>query len=60
MAFELRFLDWLQTLHTPVLSEMMKAITHLGDAGALWIGGCAAGISENEKKRSGCCCGAYC
>ena len=37
MVFELQFLDWLQTLQTPILNEIMKAVTHLGDAGALWI-----------------------
>ena len=36
MVFELQFLDWLQTLQTPILNEIMKAVTHLGDAG-----GCA-------------------
>ena len=37
MVFELQFLDWLQTLQTTILNEIMKAVTHLGDAGALWI-----------------------
>jgi len=53
MAFELRFLDWLQTLHTPVLSEMMKAITHLGDAGALWIILAAVLLAFPKTRKSG-------
>ena len=59
MVFELQFLDWLQTLQTPILNEIMKAVTHLGDAGALWII-LAAGISEDEKKRGDRCGCAYC
>ena len=27
------FLDWLQTLHSPIVDKMMLGITHLGDAG---------------------------
>ena len=26
MVFELQFLDWLQTLQTPILNEIMKAV----------------------------------
>lgn len=37
MSFEFEFLDWLQTLHTPMLDRFFSTITHLGDAGILWI-----------------------
>lgn len=37
MEFELQFLDYLQTLHNPVLDKIMVAITTLGDGGILWI-----------------------
>ena len=35
---EFRFLYWLQELHTPVMDEVMTAITFLGDSGWFWIG----------------------
>lgn len=61
MVFELQFLDWLQTLQTPILNEIMKAVTHLGDAGALWIILAAVLLaSEDEKKRGDRCGCAYC
>lgn len=34
---EIQFLEWLQTLHTPVLDKLMVAITGLGDGGIFWI-----------------------
>ena len=34
---ELKFLDWLQTLHTPWLDAFMTAVTRLGNGGVLWI-----------------------
>lgn len=34
---EISFLEWLQTLHTPVLDRVMVFITSLANAGALWI-----------------------
>lgn len=37
IGIEIQILDWLQKLHTPVLDQIMCSITHLGDAGALWI-----------------------
>ena len=37
MNIELSILDWLQTLHTPVLDKIMVFITRLGDAGIIWI-----------------------
>lgn len=34
---ELRFLDFLQTLHTPLLDKILAFITSLGNAGIIWI-----------------------
>lgn len=35
---ELRFLDFLQTIHTPLLDKILAFITSLGNAGIVWIG----------------------
>ena len=37
MSIELKILDFIQTLHTPVLDKIMVGITRLGDAGIIWI-----------------------
>lgn len=37
MGIELQILDWIQSLHTPLLDEIMLLITHLGDMGIFWI-----------------------
>lgn len=37
MAFEFRFLDFLQTLRTPVGDAIVPLITYLGEFGAVWI-----------------------
>ena len=34
---EIQILNWLQGLHTPILDKLMCRITHLGDAGIIWI-----------------------
>ena len=34
---ELRFLDFLQTIHTPLLDKILAFITSLGNAGIVWI-----------------------
>lgn len=34
---ELRFLDFLQTIHTPLLDKTLAFITSLGNAGIIWI-----------------------
>lgn len=34
---ELRFLDFLQTIHTPPLDKILAFITSLGNAGIIWI-----------------------
>ena len=37
MSIELKILDFIRTLHTPVLDKIMVGITRLGDAGIIWI-----------------------
>ena len=37
MNIELSILDWIQTLHTPLLDKIMVFITRLGDVGIIWI-----------------------
>lgn len=37
MGIEIQFLDWLQTLHSPIVDKIMLGITCLGDAGIFWI-----------------------
>lgn len=34
---ELQFLDFLQTIHTPLLDKILAFITSLGNAGIIWI-----------------------
>ena len=34
---ELRFLDFLQTIHTPLLDKILAFITSLGNVGIIWI-----------------------
>ena len=37
MNIELKILDFIQTLHIPILDKIMVCITSLGDAGMIWI-----------------------
>lgn len=37
MSIELKILDFIQTLHTPVLDKIMVGGTKLGDVGIIWI-----------------------
>jgi len=37
IQMELNFLGALQNLHNPILDKVMVLITHLGDAGIIWI-----------------------
>lgn len=37
MGIEIRILDWIQSIRTPVGDMIMTFITRLGDAGAVWI-----------------------
>ncbi len=36
-GMELKILDWLQTIHTPIVDMLMCFITKLGNAGIIWI-----------------------
>lgn len=36
-GMEIRILDWIQNLRTPVMDKIMLFITGLGDAGMIWI-----------------------
>ena len=36
-VMEIQILNWLQSLHTPILDKIMQLITHLGDMGIIWI-----------------------
>ena len=38
MAFELQILDYIQTLHTPLLDKIMIGASTLGNTGILWLG----------------------
>lgn len=37
MGIEIRILDWIQSIRTPIGDIVMPLITKLGDAGAVWI-----------------------
>lgn len=37
MSIEFKILDFIQTLHTPVLDKIMVGATKLGDVGIIWI-----------------------
>lgn len=37
MSIEFSILDFLQTLHTPLLDKIMILFTHLGDQGFIWV-----------------------
>lgn len=37
MAFEFEILDYIQTLHHPVLDKVMVFVTSLGNGGMIWI-----------------------
>ena len=52
---EFRFLYWLQELHTPVMDEVMTAITFLGRRRLVldWFGRPAGSIAKDQKDRGG-------
>ncbi len=53
-AFDLPILDWIaETLRCPVLDAVMPAITHLADAGALWILLAAVLLCSPKHRRTG-------
>lgn len=53
MAWELSLLHWFESIHTPVLDTIMKAITLLGNAGIFWILLTAAFLCFKQTRRCG-------
>lgn len=53
MDIELKFLDWLQGLHTPIVDGIMLFITRLGNGGFIWIVLAAILLLCSRKRRSG-------
>lgn len=53
MGIELKILDFIQTLHTPVLDKIMVGITKLGDAGIIWIILTAVFLVMPKTRRTG-------
>lgn len=51
MNIELQILDWLQTIHTPVLDGIFVFLTKLGNAGLIWLvlGGVLLLIPKTRK-----------
>ncbi|MDO4393637.1 MAG: phosphatase PAP2 family protein [Bacillota bacterium] len=37
MGIELEILNWIQTIHLPIIDKLMIAVTTLGNGGMLWI-----------------------
>lgn len=37
MGIEIEILDWIQTIRTPFLDDLMRFITNLGNLGIIWI-----------------------
>lgn len=52
-GWEYGILDWIQTLHTPVLDRIMVFITSLGDGGMLWILSGSALLCFRKYRRAG-------
>ena len=53
MGIELKILDFIQTLHTPVLDKIMVGITKLGDVGIIWIILTAVFLVMPKTRRTG-------
>ena len=54
MNAELTFLQFLQSLHSPMLNGSMCFITHLGDSGILWVTLTAMLLVFRKTRRVGC------
>ncbi len=50
---ELKILDWLQTIHTPIGDTFMCFITSLGNAGIIWIVLAAILLAIPKTRKSG-------
>lgn len=53
MEIEIRVLDWMQSIRTPVGDTVMTFITRLGDAGAVWLLLAAVLLMIPRTRRSG-------
>lgn len=60
MNIELKILDFIQTLHIPILDKIMVWITSLGDAGMIWILLTAIFLIMPKTRRSGSLCWQHC
>ena len=54
MNAELTFLQFLQSLHSPMLDGSMCFITRLGDSGILWVTLTAVLLVFRKTRRVGC------
>ena len=54
MNAELTFLQFLQSLHSPMLDGSMGFITRLGDSGILWVTLTALLLVFRKTRRVGC------
>ena len=52
-GMELKILDWLQTIHTPIGDAFMCFITSLGNVGAIWIVLAVVLIAIPKTRKSG-------
>ena len=52
-GMELKILDWLQTIHTPIGDAFMCFITSLGNVGAIWIVLSVVLIAIPKTRKSG-------
>ena len=48
---EFKILDMIQEIRTPILDSLMRMITKLGDAGAIWIILAVILLPQNKKNR---------
>lgn len=52
-GMELKILDWLQTIRTPIGDALMCFITSLGNVGAIWIVLAVVLIAIPKTRKSG-------
>ena len=52
-GMELKILDWIQTIHTPIVDAFMCFITSLGNVGAIWIVLAVVLIAIPKTRKSG-------
>ena len=52
-GMELKILDWIQTIHTPIVDAFMCFITSLGNVGVIWIVLAVVLIAIPKTRKSG-------